>query len=220
MTKVKSSNSHVLLTLGTLFTLSNAGKFLPDDIAIAQEQITPTITANIEKESAENDVEPDANPIDTRVRNLSMAMPAESDQKCFTGAMAAALADDYWLFETEKEQLRDDQFDLRARENQLEARMGELEALHGLLEERWSLMQTTANEDVKHLSEMYESMKPDQAALIFDQMDPLFAAGFLRQISSEQAGLILANMDAGKAYEVSLSLSNLNTDIRNDELQH
>lgn len=219
MTKIKTSNSHVLLTIGTLFTLSNAGRFLPDEIAIAQEQVTPVVAASIKTETVENDYKPDPKSAETTAQPLSMVEPAAADQKCFTGAMATALSEDYWLFETEKEKLRDEKLDLRAWETQLEARMEELEALHNLLDERWSIMQTTADEDVQHLSKMYGSMKPDRAALIFDQMDPLFAAGFLRQISSEQAGLILANMDAGKAYQVSLSLSNLNTDIRNAELR-
>ena len=61
---------------------------------------------------------------------------------------------------------------------------------------------------------MYGSMKPDQAAAIFDQMEPDFAGNFLRLMRSEQAGLIMASMETRKAYAVSLKLAELNADIR------
>ena len=69
--------------------------------------------------------------------------------------------------------------------------------------------------DIRHLAGMYSAMKPDAAATIFNQMDPAFAAGFLRLIPSEQAGLILANMDAKKAYVISVKLATMNADVRN-----
>ena len=78
-------------------------------------------------------------------------------------------------------------------------------------------MQAFAGEDLKHLADMYGAMKPDQAATIFDQMDPGFAAGFLRLLSSEQAGLIMASMESQQAYVVSVRLASLNEDLRQDE---
>jgi flagellar motility protein MotE (MotC chaperone) len=58
-------------------------------------------------------------------------------------------------------------------------------------------------------------MKPDSAASIFNQMDPAFAAGFLRLMPSEQAGLILAAMDSKKAYVISVKVASMNADVRN-----
>ena len=46
-------------------------------------------------------------------------------------------------------------------------------------------------------------------------MDPAFAAGFLRLMPSEQAGLILASMDSKKAYVISVKLATMNADVRN-----
>jgi flagellar motility protein MotE (MotC chaperone) len=66
-----------------------------------------------------------------------------------------------------------------------------------------------------HLARMYGTMKPDQAASIFNQMDSDFAAGFLRLMRSEQAGMILAGMETKKAYAVSLRLAAMNEDVRN-----
>jgi len=83
-----------------------------------------------------------------------------------------------------------------------------------LLNERWAEMKSESDSDLKHLAQMYGSMKPDQASLIFNEMDTNFAAGFLRQLPSDQAGLILANMDTEKAYIVSVRLASMNDDIR------
>jgi flagellar motility protein MotE (MotC chaperone) len=79
-------------------------------------------------------------------------------------------------------------------------------------------MAETANQDIQHLAQMYGAMKPDQAAGIFNQMDAGFAAGFLRLIPSDQAGLILANMENEKAYIVSVKIASTNSDLRNDML--
>jgi flagellar motility protein MotE (MotC chaperone) len=47
-------------------------------------------------------------------------------------------------------------------------------------------------------------------------MDPSFAAGFFRELKSEQAGLILAKMEPNKAYAVSIKIAARNEDIRLD----
>ena len=86
--------------------------------------------------------------------------------------------------------------------------------LQKMLDERWKRMSATADQDVEHLASMYAAMKPDQAAAIFDQMDPSFAAGFLRLMPSDQAGMILAGMETSKAYVVSVKLASRNEDIR------
>ena len=62
---------------------------------------------------------------------------------------------------------------------------------------------------------MYSAMKADQAAQIFNQMDAGFAAGFLRLMASDQAGLIMVNMQTQKAYLVSVKLATMNDDVRN-----
>jgi flagellar motility protein MotE (MotC chaperone) len=75
-------------------------------------------------------------------------------------------------------------------------------------------METTANEDIDHLVKMYQVMKPKQAAEIFDSMDPAFAAGFLREMNSERAGMIMANMDSRKSYSISIIMAAKNAKYR------
>lgn len=201
-----NSRSHVLLTLGVLFTLGGAARFLPSNLAAAEEA---TPAQHVEApEEAEEEAE------------TSAALPSVADtpppqQVCFTGETAAMLSEDQWLFEAEGEALREQKLSLQAWQEELDRDTAELQILQQTLEARWQQMQDTSDKDIEHLAQMYRAMKPDQAASIFNQMDAGFAAGFLRLMPSEQAGLILARMQTNKAYVVSVKLATMNDDIRN-----
>ena len=58
------------------------------------------------------------------------------------------------------------------------------------------------------------TMKAKKAAAIFDRMDPAFAAGFLREIDSARAGLIMAEMGEEQSYRVSLLIANRHAEWR------
>lgn len=195
----KPTTSHVLLTLGVLFTIGGATRFLPNDLAFAENKAAPATDAAAEKSTP-------------KPAEASAAGPQEV---CFTTESAALVAEDQWLFESQKEELKQEQLALKAWEKELEAQTAELESLQATLESRWKEIQTASDNDIRHLAQMYSVMKPDQAATIFNQMDPAFAAGFLRLMNSEQAGLILANMESKKAYVVSVKLASMNADVRN-----
>ncbi|MFQ5566180.1 MAG: MotE family protein, partial [Paracoccaceae bacterium] len=104
----------------------------------------------------------------------------------------------------EREQL------LEAIEERLRDRLAELAAARERLAETAALVDDAAGKDVRHLVDMYRQMKPKQAGRIFNAMAPEFAAGFLGQMGAQPAALILANMDADKAYAVSLLLAGRN----------
>lgn len=195
------SRSHVLITLGVLFTLGGASRFVLNDIAAAEEAPAAEMTAapQTESETAPGDIP---------------ASPAEPDRICFTGETAEGMMQDQLLFEEQTAELREQRLELEAWSSELERQTAELAALQQTLEVRWREMQTAADEDMEHLARMYGAMKPGEAAAIFDQMDPAFAAGFLRLLPSEQAGQILAGMGADRAYTVSVELASLNPDIR------
>jgi flagellar motility protein MotE (MotC chaperone) len=118
--------------------------------------------------------------------------------------------------ETQYEALTNQELELQARKQELDQRAADLDAMQQALAARWEEMQKASEDDLTHLARMYGTMKPDQAAAIFNQMDPDFAGSFLRLMRSEQAGLILASMETRKAYEVSLRLAELNRDIREE----
>lgn len=204
MSFVKNNTSHVLLTLGVLFTIGGATRFLPGDLAFAEDLgIKPA-----EKGEAAS------GPASSKTPG-SPAAAGGPDEVCFTTESAAMVAEDQWLFESQKEELKKEKLALQTWEKELQTQTAELQNLQTTLEDRWQQIQTASDADIKHLAGMYSIMKPDQAATIFNQMDPAFAAGFLRLMASEQAGMILANMDSKKAYVISVKLATMNADVRN-----
>lgn len=201
MSFVKNNTSHVLLTLGVLFTLGGATRFLPNGLAFAEDVGLVSGTAPTGKAAATPAGASDGS-----------GGPSEV---CFTTESAAMVAEDQWLFESQKEELKNEQLALQSWEKELQTQTAELQSLQATLEARWQEIQSASDADIKHLAGMYSAMKPDSAASIFNQMDPAFAAGFLRLMPSEQAGLILANMDSKKAYVISVKLATMNADVRN-----
>lgn len=199
-----ASRSNVLLTLGVLFTLGAATRLIPANFAAANE-------------TAE---EPAAELVNTTQSAAPASNPtllSSDGQICFSEDLSGALAADQKRLQTESEKLVERDLELQALAAELEQSRADLTALQTTLETRWQNMQAFAGEDLNHLAQMYGAMKPDQAATIFDQMDPGFAAGFLRLLNSEQAGLIMANMESQQAYIVSVRLASINEDLRREE---
>lgn len=194
MKTLDKRGSYVLLSLGFLFAIGAAVRFLPSSFAIA-ENTSETQPG----EAAEGDQLLDPS-------NQAVAVQP-IDQVCFTDETAATLIADQKQMEALYEELTSQELDKRA---------ADLDAIQQALAARWEEMQKESANDVTHLARMYGTMKPDQAAAIFNQMDPDFAGSFLRLMRSEQAGLILASMETRKAYEVSLRLAELNKDIREE----
>lgn len=213
MASNSSNRSNVLLTLGVLFTLGGATRFIPTGVAEAESQ-TPAETEVHAAEATANAVSDELAPDTVSHETPEAHASPNEDQVCFSKEMASLLQEDRWLFENEQQSLNEQKIALQEWQTKLETQTAELEALQATLEGRWQQMQAASDKDIQHLSQMYSSMKPDQAGAIFNQMDPLFAAGFLRQMSSDQAGLILANMGTDQAYAVSVKLATMNDDIR------
>ncbi|MCR9270651.1 MAG: hypothetical protein NXH72_11725 [Hyphomonadaceae bacterium] len=202
---LKSANrSNVLLTLGILFTLGAATRLVPTNFSSADAA------------EAEDRVAATSAGFDPSEIPRTMAMPVDG-QICFSEDLSAALANDQQRLEIATDAIAERELELQAWAAELEATRADLTALQNTLETRWEDMQAFAGEDLNHLAQMYSAMKPDRAAIIFDQMDPGFAAGFLRLMNSEQAGLIMANMEAQQAYVVSVRLASLNEDLRRED---
>ena len=204
MKSLSDSRSYVLLTLGVLFSIGAAVRFLPSNLAIADEALKQDHPAE-----DSHDAKPD--------KTSSLTDTKQIDQVCFNAETAALIAEDQKKLTEQQEALRTLELELLARQQELDRRAADLDAVQETLSERWTQMQEVSNDDMEHLARMYGTMKPDQAASIFNQMDSNFAAGFLRLMRSEQAGMILAGMETRKAYAVSLKLAEQNEDIRESE---
>lgn len=210
MSSLTPNRTHVLLTLGVLFTIGGVTRFLPEGIAFA-EQVPAAGKASAVAAADARTLVPSTAPSPSIAERRTAEPPGEV---CFSAETAALLQEDQWLFENGREEIREQTLSLQAWENELETRTAELRALQTSLESRWQEIQAVSDRDIQHLAQMYGVMKPDQAAQIFNQMDPGFAAGFLRLMQSDQAGLVLANMDTQKAYVVSVRLATMNDDVR------
>ncbi len=194
-----STNSSIILTLGALLALGSAARFVPTDAS-----------------AEEFDAEETKGTADTPGASGASSAGASANDPgiCFTGEAAERLRADKEMIDARIAELQSEEIRLQARSRELDAQFAELESLQLSLESRWEELIQTANDDVRQLSMMYASMKPQEAGEIFSRMDPAFAAGFLRQIPSDQAGQILASIDPDKAYAISLILASRNADIR------
>lgn len=99
---------------------------------------------------------------------------------------------------------------LRVLENRMKERLNEMREARERLAATVALVDDAAGKDVRRLAEMYQQMKPKQAGQIFNEMAASFAAGFIAEMRPDAAALILANMEAPKAYAVSLLIAGRN----------
>ena len=143
-----------------------------------------------------------------------LADAPDSEALCLTGDVLAVL-------QTDKANIAERMAAVEVREKALatlEAKLSEqmelIDAANDKMEAQLGEMKSVANEDIIHLVKMYQTMKPKQAAAIFESMDAAFAAGFLREMNGERAGLIMANMDSRKSYSISAIMASKNARYR------
>ena len=99
---------------------------------------------------------------------------------------------------------------LEVLEKRIEDKLAELRQSNDDLAKLVSYASEASQKDIALLAKMYEQMKPQKAGQIFDKMNPTFTAGFLTEMNSENAALILANMSTDKAYEASMIIAGRN----------
>lgn len=99
---------------------------------------------------------------------------------------------------------------VEAAQTLIEARMAELEAAELRLEALIQQSDSAAEADLARLTEVYQTMEPDQTAALFSQMDPNFAAGFLTRMSPAASGAVMAELDPTVAYAISVVIATRN----------
>ena len=73
-----------------------------------------------------------------------------------------------------------------------------------------NLADNATEEDVARLTEVYQRMKPDEAAEIFETMDIQFAAGFFTRMRPDASAAIMANLPAELAYSIAVVMAGQN----------
>ncbi|MFW2543204.1 MotE family protein [Primorskyibacter sp. 2E107] len=98
-------------------------------------------------------------------------------------------------------------------EQEIDRKLAELQDAETKLRSTLALAQTAAEDDLTRLTEVYANMKPKQAAALFEEMDPEFAAGFLGRMRANSAAAIMAGLTPGAAYTISVVLAGRNANV-------
>lgn len=115
---------------------------------------------------------------------------------------------------TEREgQLRDRLQALRIAEIEIEEKLRAMRAAEDSLNATIARAAEASSTDLDQLRAVYENMKPKDAAALFVEMPPAFAAGFLGMMRPEAAALIMAELPPGTAYAFSVVLAGRNASV-------
>lgn len=146
---------------------------------------------------------------------MSPKAPVGTDQSCLTPALVASFEPRHLELLDRATRLDQREAELKDLEANLQSRLGDMSSTRDELQAMTERLDVVAGEDISHLVQMYSTMKAKKAAAIFDKMDPAFAAGFLREIDSARAGMIMAEMGEEQSYRVSLLIANRHSEWRN-----
>ena len=122
------------------------------------------------------------------------------------------------LLDRQREELRRREERLRRREaevealaTEVEARLDELAALQAKLKEQVAGLSGEKNKvrakQIKHLVEVYSSMKAEKAAALIDKLDEGVVVEIFALMPSENAGKVLSFVDPEKAARISQRLA-------------
>lgn len=96
---------------------------------------------------------------------------------------------------------------LAAIEADLTSQIARLTEAEAALSATLALAETSARDDLARLTQVYENMKPVDAAALFSEMDPAFSAGFMGMMRPDAAAAIMSNLDPSIAYTISVILA-------------
>lgn len=140
--------------------------------------------------------------------------PTEAAESCTPEGGAAAVLAALQARETrlaeQEARAATDARTLAVTRQEIDARIAALEAAEQKLAATIAVADQAAEKDVARLVAVYESMKPKDAARLFGEMEPDFAAGFLARMRPEAAAAVMTGLDSGKAYAISVVLAGRN----------
>lgn len=102
---------------------------------------------------------------------------------------------------------------LATAEKTIDENLAALTAMEARLEQTLAIANNAATEDLSRLVDVYENMKPADAAALFQAMPPDFAAGFLSKMRSDSAAQVMAGLAPEFAYAISVIIAGRNSAI-------
>lgn len=112
-------------------------------------------------------------------------------------------------------QLRDRIQALHVAEAEIEDKLAALRDAEETLSATIAQAESAASTDLAQLASVYENMKPKEAAALFEEMPPQFAAGFLGMMRADAAALIMTELAPETAYSFSVVLAGRNALVPN-----
>lgn len=97
---------------------------------------------------------------------------------------------------------------LEATEKRLDSKLGELKGLEGNLKRLTGERQEQADKQFASLVKVYETMKPKDAARIFERLDLKIQHAVASKMKEQKMAAILASMDPEKAKTLTMELAN------------
>lgn len=99
---------------------------------------------------------------------------------------------------------------LAAAEERIARQIEALREAEAELDATMAVADQLAEDDLGRLIATFEAMRAEQAARVFAEMDPAFAAGFLGRLRPETAAGILAGLEPRQAYALSTVMAGRN----------
>ena len=137
-------------------------------------------------------------------------LPAETPQ---TDTLLSALQTREMRLTEREQQISARMEALRTAEAEIDQKLQSLVEAEARLSATIALADSAAQTDLAQLTTVYENMKPKEAADLFAQMPPRFAAGFLGLMRPDAAALIMTELDPEIAYSFSVVLAGRNADV-------
>lgn len=103
---------------------------------------------------------------------------------------------------------------LAATEARIDKKIEDLKSLKMEVEGLLDQHETQQDSNIRSLVKIYESMKPKQAAEIFNQMDMRILLEVVDRMKEKNAALILANMEPRKAKDLTIMLAEQKNIVR------
>ncbi|SDX29189.1 hypothetical protein SAMN05444358_104180 [Ruegeria halocynthiae] len=92
----------------------------------------------------------------------------------------------------------------------IDSRLAMLQEAEEALRETVAIAEQAAESDLTQLTDVYQNMKPKDAAALFETMDAVFAAGFLSRMPPDTAANVMAGLSPEVAYTISVIMAGRN----------
>jgi len=128
-------------------------------------------------------------------------------------AMLAAIREREAELDAEEKRLAERRQTLSVAEAKLAEQLAAFETAQKNLEATLAMADQAAEKDIARMTTVYENMKPEDAAKIFERMDVAFAAGLLARMRPDLAAEVLTGMNADAAYALTLTIASRNAGV-------